>query len=138
MKKCSRCKETLPLERFRRRSYRPTGLHSECRKCGYERVAAYKKNNPDRAKKYLRASHLRFTYGISVEDYEKLLELQDGKCAICGEGQRGPKKLAVDHDHRTGAIRGILCAQCNTRLGWMEQYMAPAVGYLSRSAGSVR
>lgn len=60
-------------------------------------------------------------YGLTVEDYEKLLKAQGGVCAICG---RPPKKqrLAVDHDHLTKRVRGLLCAFCNGRiLGRLER-----------------
>lgn len=58
------------------------------------------------------------TYGISAEQYADLLRLQGGRCAICGVKPKS-KRLAVDHDHRTGAVRGLLCAGdkgCNSRL----------------------
>lgn len=63
-------------------------------------------------------------YGISLEDYEKILVSQNGVCYIClgleptktRTGKEG-KRLAVDHDHKTGKIRGLLCSQCNKLLG---------------------
>jgi hypothetical protein len=51
-------------------------------------------------------------YGISAEDYQRLLEAQDGKCAICRR-KPGAKRLAVDHDHTTGEVRGLLDRGCN-------------------------
>lgn len=62
---------------------------------------------------------LQKTYGISTEEYDRILEAQDGKCAICGRKPTGKKRLAVDHDHKTGAVRGLLCAgegRCNEGL----------------------
>jgi hypothetical protein len=55
------------------------------------------------------------TYGMTLETYELLLQFQGGLCAIC---RRPPKKqrLAVDHNHKTGAIRGLLCFVCNHRV----------------------
>ncbi|MFB7420739.1 endonuclease VII domain-containing protein [Streptomyces sp. NPDC056210] len=50
-------------------------------------------------------------YGLSMEDYEKLLKAQDGACAICG-GKR-KYNLQVDHCHKTEAVRGLLCKSCN-------------------------
>ena len=55
------------------------------------------------------------TYGITGVQYDQLLAFQDGKCAIC-LGTPRQKRLAVDHDHVTGAVRGGLCRRCNNRL----------------------
>lgn len=52
---------------------------------------------------------------FTVSDYNKLLELQSHKCAICNKKTK--KRLAVDHDHKTGKIRGLLCTSCNHALG---------------------
>jgi len=63
-----------------------------------------------------RDTYLRETYDITLEDYDALLRRQHGRCAICG---RIPQKmrLAVDHDHETGGVRGLLCQRCNTGIG---------------------
>jgi hypothetical protein len=68
-----------------------------------------------------------------------LREAQDGKCAICGvhEAYAPRKRLAVDHDHRTGAIRGLLCGNCNVGLGQFKdspELLAAAIRYLEASA----
>lgn len=52
------------------------------------------------------------TYGITGDDYEALLKRQGGKCAICRARPKS-KRLAVDHDHKSGAVRGLLCSRCN-------------------------
>jgi hypothetical protein len=52
------------------------------------------------------------TYGITGDDYDALLKRQGGKCAICRARPKS-KRLAVDHDHKTGAVRGLLCSRCN-------------------------
>ncbi|MGW2539333.1 endonuclease VII domain-containing protein [Kitasatospora sp. NPDC001574] len=61
-----------------------------------------------------RASRLQATYGLSADDYQALFEAQDGRCAICRETRR--TNLAVDHCHKTEAIRGLLCQRCNGQL----------------------
>lgn len=64
-----------------------------------------------------RAGHLRRKYGITEEQYEQLLEAQDRCCAVCKKHESSfPVRLAVDHNHRTGEIRGALCNYCNHRL----------------------
>ena len=64
--------------------------------------------------------HLRLRYGIDLEDYEELLAAQKGRCAICGAFPI-VKRLSVDHNHRTGTIRGLLCQACNGALGYLER-----------------
>ena len=61
---------------------------------------------------------IRRQYGISLEEYYKLIEFQGGGCAICGRTQEPDgRKLSIDHDHTTGKVRGVLCYSCNRALG---------------------
>lgn len=64
-----------------------------------------------------REYHLMRTYGITMEQYDELLEKQDHKCAICQKHENQFKrKLHVDHDHHTGEVRGLLCYHCNNKV----------------------
>lgn len=78
-----------------------------------------------------RKSHLKRKYGLTLEDFDALLASQGGGCAICG-------KLDVDHvdhDHRTGRVRGILCFRCNVAIGQMDDdcdRLIAAMAYLDR------
>lgn len=71
-----------------------------------------------------RADRVEATYGITGEEYEALRQDQHGLCAICGPwtGRRGvTRSLSVDHDHRTGEVRGLLCRTCNDIIGlWRD------------------
>jgi hypothetical protein len=97
---------------------------------------AYRKlrEDPDRRKadtdvRYFRA--VRQKYGLSKEKYEELLVLQGGRCAICDEVP--PKRLRVDHCHRTGKVRGLLCDLCNSGIGKLRddpERLTRAVEYL--------
>ncbi len=65
-------------------------------------------------------------YGISLDEYNNLLEKQKGLCAICGKPERAKrngilKRLAVDHDHKTGKVRKLLCTSCNTAIGKVNE-----------------
>lgn len=85
------------------------------------------------AEEYARSWRYLRTYGITLEEYEAILAHQDGKCAICGKPPRtakthkgkaqplASKRLAIDHDHKTGAVRGVLCWHCNHRLLGVSQ-----------------
>lgn len=71
-------------------------------------------------------------YGISKAEYEALLDEQRGCCVICGECLM--YELRVDHDHETGEIRGLLCANCNSGLGMFKEdisSLAAAIDYLN-------
>ena len=61
-------------------------------------------------------SWLRHGFKLTVSQYNELLKDQDYKCAICLAPHREDKKLAVDHDHVKGKVRGLLCDYCNRRL----------------------
>lgn len=75
------------------------------------------------------AANVVKTYGITADDYEELLKRQGGKCAICRARPRS-KRLAVDHNHTTGEVRGLLCSRCNHDLlgsAWDSLAMAVAL-----------
>ena len=64
-----------------------------------------------------RAEQVGSDFGLTFQEYEDLLEAQNGLCAICKEKCLSGRRLAVDHDHVTGKVRGLLCLNCNTLLG---------------------
>ncbi len=90
--------------------------------------------NPE--KRYLtnRKSDLR-KYGLTLEQYDKLEKMQKGKCAICRSTELN-KKLAIDHCHKTGKVRGLLCSNCNNGLGKFKdskKLLVKALKYLYES-----
>lgn len=99
---------------------------------------AWRKAHPER----LKAHRLKAVYGITEEEYDRLLAEQGGVCAICGEpetvdavNQHGTtlSRLCVDHNHETGQIRGLLCRRCNLGLGHLGEDVArlrSAITYL--------
>lgn len=101
------------------------------------RLLAYGKENHRRhagttARKRQRWAHnLKFLYNLSIADYEKMFKTQGGSCGICGKHQSEFKvRLAVDHNHKTGEIRGLLCNTCNSKLGWYENQSQNIEAYL--------
>ena len=76
----------------------------------------YRKNNPEVGSKAQRKWRLKTLYDMTPEEYEHMSEQQGHVCAICEQPQTN-KALAVDHNHTTGEVRGLLCENCNRALG---------------------
>ena len=98
--------------------------HGLCRTC--YRNANREKHEADGQ----RAAHLRRKYGLTVAAYERLLKRQDGVCRICKEVCKTGLRLAVDHSHKEKKVRGLLCYNCNTKLGWFERHRRTIMEYL--------
>jgi hypothetical protein len=114
-----------------------------CRECDGKRKRQ-NRNKPERAW----AGHLRRTYGITPEDYQRIFEEQDGVCALCHRPERGKGgrhgttqlNMAVDHDHVTGKVRALLCNVCNLALGLFEHdpdLLEAAAMYVRETAGEL-
>ena len=89
---------------------------------------AYAKN-----KDRMRDARLRSVFGISLDEYAAMLSDQGGTCAICHKTCASTRGLAVDHDHQTGRVRGLLCMNCNNGLGHFKDdpdLFAAAAEYL--------
>jgi len=93
----------------------------------------YKAAHPER-----RAATVRLNkYGITAEQYNALVEKQHGACAICSLPCSSGRRLSVDHDHRSGKIRGLLCVNCNQSIGKFKDNPAlldRAAAYLEKNA----
>lgn len=86
--------------------------------------------------------HLKTRYGISLQEYKDLLIKQNGSCAICQKQsitiqskENKIKRLSVDHDHKTGRVRGLLCQKCNVLLGMASDnivFLTNAIEYLKQ------
>ena len=107
-KRCTKCKQVLPLTKFQKDSTRSTGYQPKCRPC---RQSA---NRRVKTRQYNRNHRISKTYGLTADEYSLILAYQCGGCAICGGARR--YKLHVDHCHKTGEVRGLLCKACNGRL----------------------
>jgi hypothetical protein len=82
------------------------------------------------------ANKIKTTYGIDIDEYNKMFDEQEGKCAICGKHRNEFKNgLSVDHDHQTGKIRALLCNNCNPLLGHAKEsidILQKAIKYLEK------
>lgn len=97
---------------------------------------AYRKDNPEKHAATWYNSYLKRTYGITLADYGRMLEDQGGGCAICGRtvAEEG-RRLAVDHNHETGEVCGLLCGGCNKGIGGLQDnsvVVRAALLYLQR------
>jgi len=96
----------------------------------------YNKTHREQKRESDRKSWLWTKYKITVEEFDLLLAKQNGRCAICGSDKPGrprDKYFGVDHDHRTGAVRALLCFFCNTSLGGFKdsvKILQKAIDYL--------
>ena len=104
--RCDTCKSHKPLQQFRFSRTEPL-------RGGYSRTCL------DCIRRRQRDRQLQRLYGITAKDYDRLLAKQRGGCAICRRPCTSGRRLAVDHDHQTGKVRGLLCGKCNVAVGLM-------------------
>lgn len=81
------------------------------------RCATHWRQEKQRRKTHKHSQHVQNTYGLEDGEYEDLYLWQGGRCAICQRATGKTRRLTVDHDHKTGKVRGLLCRPCNTLLG---------------------
>lgn len=119
-KPCSRCKVVKPVDEFYGERRNRDGKQSTCKVCFDARQTT---------------STMRRKYGLQEGDYERLLTTQQGLCKVCA-GPPDRARLVVDHCHRTGQVRGLLCDRCNRLLGVADDdqdLLRAAVAYLKQS-----
>ena len=97
----------------------------------------YAQSHKEEIKKYKRKNKLKKKYGLSITEFDNMLLAQDNKCLICGQSLdlQNTKNVHVDHNHKTGIVRGILCSNCNKALGFFRdnpEYLRNAIKYLER------
>jgi hypothetical protein len=113
LKTCTKCKEGKPFTAFSKSKKTRDGHAYYCKVCKAQYAKDWFERNGG-----VRSHNLKQAYGITQADYESMLEEQGGCCAICGTKNTGhTAHFAVDHDHATGKVRGLLCSLCNTGLG---------------------
>ena len=137
-KNCPKCNTFKPFTDYYKASSKaskiqPIGMKSHCKPCvSIQRKEYYK--TPDGYKKKIEKAWRDKGMIFTLEAYRDLLAKQGGGCAICGaKSNPSGKALCLDHDHKTGEIRGILCHNCNTGLGRFQDTLSvleKAVSYL--------
>lgn len=125
-KECKLCGEVKPVSEFTTNKRYKDGYYKHCKVCHYTL--------------YGRNKHLKDTYGVTNEEYTQLLQNQDYKCLVCNKKHEETphKRLAVDHSHVTGKVRGLLCMNCNVALGNAKDSIAVLrnlISYLEKYDG---
>jgi len=150
MKYCSKCKVAKPESQFFKSGINPSGntkYRGDCKECSQKDMYTWRERNKSHYNNYAAmwraknpekqmANDIRSKYGLELDQYKKMLELQDYKCSICGKDHTPSTKkgrLSVDHDHKTGKIRGLICLNCNAGLGNLKddiETVSAALEYL--------
>ena len=132
MKQCVTCKLTKEKNCFHKHKGLADGLHKQCKICRKEYATRRKDIIASQQRKY----KLKSTFGISSKQYDELLKEQNNLCAICNIHQSRLKRaMAVDHCHKTGKVRGLLCSNCNTGIGNLRdsiKLLERAIEYLKK------
>lgn len=117
MKTCSKCEKERDLSFFFVNKSRSDGVDSQCKMCADEYNRTWKEANTEKRAIYAFRTRLKKNFGITEKQYEQLLDKQNNCCALCQKPATNfDRRLAVDHDHETGRIRGLLCYYCNHKL----------------------
>ena len=126
------CKVDKPISEYyilRKGKTQPV-YNPRCKSCNYDVTTKYyksldedvknkfRKKNPCNSFEYRQKYRLKNKFGLTVEEYSAMIEKQDNKCKICGCDMNKPH---VDHNHKTGKVRHLLCHQCNTALGLLKE-----------------
>lgn len=135
-KKCKRCLKNKNITQYYVAYFiknKPIYAAS-CKVCQNKQSLNWAKNNKESRKSIL----LKSLYGISLKEYYNLLKNQNNKCAICltAENNKTKKYFDVDHCHKTGKVRGLLCQSCNSALGKFKdnvKILKKAITYLEKN-----
>jgi hypothetical protein len=127
-KKCSCCKEIKSLSEYNKRSdcknKTAVRYRSHCKNCTALKAAVKWETDEEfrnQSKNNAYKHNIKKKYGVTEEQYLKIYDKQNGLCAICGQkSQTKAGRLALDHCHKTGKIRGLLCVKCNAGIGMLQ------------------
>lgn len=149
-KRCPKCEAEKPLAEFYKSTKTRHGYSVYCKSCTARRHEKWRRKNLAKvakaSKKWRRENPrlskdhvLRSTYGIPIGTYDRMLDAQQGKCAICGTTDAGGRgDFHIDHCHDTKRIRGLLCHGCNVgigNLGHSVDRLSSAIRYLTEGRG---
>lgn len=144
MKQCGVCKENKDFSQFYPHRKGKNGLSHRCKRCDLDANRKYRKSHPEKVQQWhktvrpekYKAYHIKSRYGLSIDQYQQMLESQYGLCAICRKPETvGSGALSIDHCHDSGSVRGLLCRKCNTAIGQLsnQTLLQNAIDYLERT-----
>jgi hypothetical protein len=137
-KRCYRCKQTKPVGEFYRSNV--NYYQKECKECCKDRRSQWWRT--EAGKRSSANTKLKQRFGITMNEYEKMLAAVNGKCEICGaENSYNGHRLGIDHNHETGKIRGILCKSCNLGISALQEndsIIQSAAQYIMRTYEKVK
>lgn len=146
-KDCYGCKKNKFIQEFGMDNSKPDGKSIYCRVCNRGKCAksrlkdkdkriTYRQENKTKIRKQSRDYILRLRYGITEIEFNQQFEKQGKKCALCDSNKSDKKNFVVDHCHKTGKIRGILCSYCNRALGMFKDSkdnLIKAIKYIEKT-----
>lgn len=136
MFKCTKCKVSKSETEFYSNKKNRDGITSVCKQCSDAYTKEWSKNNKEKYNVIQKRSRLFRYYGVTLEWFYTTLEEQDFSCAVCGiEKCTTGREFSVDHCHKTGEVRGILCHSCNVALGHVGdsvERLTQLIAYLDR------
>lgn len=127
IKICTKCKKVLLISRFYKQKKGKYGVSSVCKECKlkYNQTPKRKKQRAKYRKsevgKTNRKREIVKRHGLTLEQYDEMFLIQNGICYICGEVNPSGNRLHVDHNHKTGRVRKLLCTRCNILIGYLEK-----------------
>jgi hypothetical protein len=130
-KKCKRCEQVKDYSKFYNHRTTADGKQQHCISCNAAMKKELKVTNPKKHKRDQKNRYLKSRYGITIDRYDAMYEQQEGKCAICRA--EDSDQFAVDHCHKTGKVRGLLCRSCNLGIGQLKddiEVLSNAITYL--------
>ena len=119
-KTCKRCNKDEPLSEFNKAGGSSKGRRPYCKICDTGKSRIWRLSHRTESQLYHRNRGLIRTFGITLDEYNEVFLNQGKVCAGCRGTNKNLKNLAVDHDHSTGKIRGLLCDTCNRAVGCVK------------------
>lgn len=150
---CPGCESIKPLDEFGANRSTEDGKQSRCKPCCVASVTASRHKDPTSHRRSSKAwretnvdrhadNNARWKYGLEHGTYAQMFAAQNGKCAICGTTDPGPrlKRFPIDHCHGSNIVRGLLCGRCNQGIGLFDDdpvKMKAAASYLEETAAVI-
>jgi hypothetical protein len=140
-KRCTKCGVEKPSEAFSRDRTAKDGKTHRCKQCAIATSQIHRLKWHTKDPRHYERLELTRKFGLTLAEYDRMLEQQNGRCAICRTETpgRNRSRFLIDHDHATGRVRGLLCNACNMGIGQLgddPQRIEAAAHYLRAFKGT--